>query len=662
MNRQIWLDDILAPKLEGVLRCHFSVRATDGWKTGLAPSGPTVAILDLGHLIDEPHSLFENPAVRVIGLLPPANASFPTSESIAGRCYAILSADVPLEYLQHTIRAAFANLEGAERANYERDCSVERDREELNRIGIALSSTRNLDDLLELILSKTRQMTSADAGSLYIVEASGSENGLSGRRERVLRFKLIQNDSRSFPFVEESLPLNEESMAGYAALHGEVIALDDVYQIPNHLPYRFNSQFDQETGYRTRSLLTVPMKNAQSAVIGVMQLVNCKRHWSAKLTRIADIEREVLPFSNSAIRIAESLASQAAVAYENSRLYREVETLFEGFVQAAVTAIEQRDPTTSGHSIRVATMTVAFADALNREKSGHFADTKFTPDQIKELRYAALLHDFGKIAVREEVLIKAKKLYPAQLTILRQRFDCLRQQLETQCAQKKLDMLMAGERDPIASGLIEAEFRNKQSELDKILQFVLNLNDGSTPGAREIHELMDIARKCYRRADGRNQLLLSPGEVSSLSIPHGSLNEEERLEMESHVAHSFNFLVQIPWTAELKYIPWIVRAHHEKPNGGGYPYHLRAEEIPIQARMMAICDMFDALYASDRPYKKAVPVERALEILDASARRHEIDAELFRIFVDRRIFECCINDGNLQIQPQTQVSLHEFTS
>jgi HD-GYP domain-containing protein (c-di-GMP phosphodiesterase class II) len=662
MNRQIWIDHLLAPRLRDDLQRYCEVCEITTWATAIAPGGPTVVIMALNANIGDSQVLFRNPAVRIIGLLPTDNASLHPLEVMAGEYYAILSGDVPQEYLHQTISAAFSNLEAAERAGHERDGSLERDREELNRIGIALSSTRNLDDLLELILSKTREMTSADAGSLYIVEASGSENGLSGRGERVLRFKLIQNDSRSFPFVEESLPLNEESMAGNAALHGEVIVLDDVYRIPDRLPYRFNSQFDEETGYRTRSLLTVPMKNAQSAVIGVMQLVNCKRHWSSRLTRIADIEREVLPFSNGATRIAESLASQAAVAYENSRLYREVEVLFEGFVQAAVTAIEQRDPTTSGHSIRVATMSVAFADALNLEKSGPFADTKFTADQIKELRYAALLHDFGKIAVREEVLVKAKKLYPAQLTILRQRFEYLRQQLETQCVQKKLDMLMASKHDPIAFGLIETEFRNKELELDEMLQFVLNLNDGSMPGPKDIHQLMGIARKNYRRADGRNEPLLSPGEVSSLSIPHGSLNEEERLEIESHVAHSFNFLVQIPWTTELKYIPWIVRAHHEKSNGGGYPYHLRGEEIPLQARMMAICDMFDALYAADRPYKKAVSVERALEILDASVQRQEFDAELFRIFVDRRIFECCVNDGNLSTQPQIQVSLYDFTT
>jgi GAF domain-containing protein len=298
--------------------------------------------------------------------------------------------------------------------------------EELYRIGIALSSTRDVASLLEMILAKARDITGADAGSLYIVENSGSRNGLSGRSEKQLRFKLIQNDTRQFPFAEDAVPISEASLAGYAALHGEVVAVDDVHADLNH-PYRFNSRYDEETGYRTQSLLTVPMKNPRGEVIGVMQLINCKRQSSSRLHTLEDVEREVRPFPPRAIRLAESLASQAAVAYENSQLYQSIETLLEGFVQASVTAIEQRDPTTSGHSTRVAILTVAFAEAVNRMQTGIYADVKFSPEQLKEIRYAALLHDFGKIAVREAVLVKEHKLYPAQLAILQQRFSCLHQ-------------------------------------------------------------------------------------------------------------------------------------------------------------------------------------------------------------------------------------------
>ncbi|HVB56072.1 MAG TPA: HD domain-containing phosphohydrolase [Candidatus Acidoferrales bacterium] len=602
---------------------------------------PTVIVADLAHAdIRKLRGLNTKTGIRVIALFPKAGALTCSALNAreTGHFFALLSADVSADIFAYTIEAAFTNIEITEKDRREAAFSADRDREELNRIGIALSSTRDLDALLKMILSKMRQITRADAGSLYIIESSGSDNGLSGRRERWLRFKFIQNDSRKVTLADH-LPLNEESMAGYTAVHGEVVALDNVYSMASNLPYRFNPHFDEETGYRTRSLLSVPMKNARGIVIGVMQLLNCKRNWTAKLLNTADVEHEVQPFPPRAIRLAESLASQAAVAYENSRLYHEVEILFEGFVQASVTAIEQRDPTTSGHSIRVATMSVAFADALNQVKSGPYAETRFTFEQIKELRYAALLHDFGKIVVREEVLVKAKKLYPAQLAILRQRFDCVHQELETQRVQKKLDNFMTGSDDAAAFALIDAEFRSRRAEVDEILQFLLSVNDGLALDEAAIQRLTTIARKTYRDPDGRNQPILSPGEIASLSIPHGSLNDEERQEIESHVVHSFNFLAQIPWTSDLKYTPWIVRAHHEKSNGTGYPYHLRGEEIPLQAKMMTICDIFDALYASDRPYKKAVSAERALDILNTSVRYQELDADLFTIFVEARIFE-----------------------
>ena len=266
-----------------------------------------------------------------------------------------------------------------------------------------------------MILAKTREITGADAGSLYVVETRAA-NGNSGRPERRLRFKLTQNDSRQFPFAEYTLPLDEDSLAGYAALHGEVIALDDAYAVPRDRPYRFNPRYDEETGYRTRSLADAADEKCarRSDRRGATAQLQAQPGGAA-----ADAGRS-RPRSAAISRSArcawrESLASQAAVAYENSRLYQDIEALFEGFVQAAVTAIEQRDPTTSGHSLRVSRMTVGLAEIVDRCDTGAYRDTRFTPDQMKEIRYAALLHDFGKVGVREEVLVKAKKLYPAQI-------------------------------------------------------------------------------------------------------------------------------------------------------------------------------------------------------------------------------------------------------
>jgi HD-GYP domain-containing protein (c-di-GMP phosphodiesterase class II) len=534
-----------------------------------------------------------------------------------------------------------SEISDSERDPREDLARADRERDELNRIGIALSSTRDIGTLLEMILSKAREITNADAGSLYLVENSEINGNLSGQREQRLRFKFTQNASRQFPFNEGTMPLTEDSMAGYTALHGEVVALDDVYTIPPDRPYRFNPRFDQETGYRTRSLLTLPMKNPRGEVTGVVQLLNCKRNWEARLLTPEDFEREVQPFSPRSVHLAESLASQAAVAYENSRLYHDIERLFEGFVRASVTAIEQRDPTTSGHSTRVATMTIGLAEAINRTARGPYAQTRFTPEQLKEIRYAALLHDFGKVAVREEVLIKAKKLHPSEITVLHHRFDYVRKEMEAECAQKKLDAVLDRGAQAARGELarIDEEYRRKQSELDEYLRFILALNEPTVLRGGSFEKLVDVARQTYRDPRGRECPLLTPDEVSSLSIPQGSLNDDERRQIESHVTHSFNFLIQIPWTPEIKYIPWIARAHHEKLNGTGYPNRLRADEIPVQAKMMSICDIFDALSAADRPYKKAVSIERALDILDMSVRDRELDSDLFQIFHEARIYE-----------------------
>jgi HD-GYP domain-containing protein (c-di-GMP phosphodiesterase class II) len=608
---------------------------------------PTVVLVELeqSNLMIFNH-FGRSPNVRFIGFLIEQNKEEATLVDVSGgrHCFAVLSMNASRDLLLQTIEMALTNANLAQAGLDAHKARLHHGREEeLNRIGIALSSMRDVGLLLEMILTKTREITRADAGSLYIVETSGSENGLSGRAEKQLRFKLIQNDSRQIPFTEHTLPLDEDSMAGYSALHAEVIALDDVYADLNR-SYQFNAQYDEETGYRTRSLLTVPMKNARGEVLGVMQLLNCKRECTAHLLTLEDLERHVVPFPDDAIRLAESLASQAAIAYENSQLYQNIETLFEGFVQAAVTAIEQRDPTTSGHSSRVAAMTLGLAEAVNRMETGLYAHIHFTMEQMKEIRYAALLHDFGKIAVREEVLVKAQKLYPSQLAILQQRCYCLHQELETDRAQKKLEAVLAG---GLENGFkefahIEAEYVRRHAELEEKLRFILEVNEATVLPRENAEKLMDISRITYRDPRGIRRSLLMPGEMASLSVLQGSLNDDERQEIESHVLHSFNFLMQIPWTPDLKFVPWIVRAHHEKLNGTGYPYNLRSEEIPLQAKMMIICDIFDALASADRPYKKAVTVDQALEILDMFIVKKELDSDLFRIFVESRVFEITI--------------------
>jgi HD-GYP domain-containing protein (c-di-GMP phosphodiesterase class II) len=524
-----------------------------------------------------------------------------------------------------------------------------RELEELNRIGIALSGTHDMEQLLTLILHKAREITSADAGSLYLVEQIAGNSNASAdsvvngaEPARQLRFRLTQNDSVQFPYAEHTLPIAESSMAGYCALHGEVIELADAYRIPKSRPFHFNSSFDEQAGYRTRSLITLPMKNGKGEVLGVLQLINCKRNLKARLTDANSVHRHVHPFPERAVRLGLSLASQAAVAYENSQLYRDIENLFDGFVNASVKAIEQRDPTTSGHSQRVCQMTLALAEAVDREGQGPYADLRFSREQMKELRYAALLHDFGKVGVREEVLVKAKKLYPLQFSRLLDRFDYIRRDIEARIAEQKVEILLGHFRREaearVRLKLLDGEASRLIAELDRYVDFIVRANEPTILPSSEFDLLTEISRKTYRDPRGAERPFLTSEEVRYLSIPRGSLDSNERRQIESHVTHSFNFLTQIPWTPQYRGIPEIARAHHEKLNGRGYPAGLVGSEIPVQAKMMTICDIFDALSASDRPYKHAVPTDRALEILKLCVRDEEIDPDLFRLFLDAQVY------------------------
>jgi HD-GYP domain-containing protein (c-di-GMP phosphodiesterase class II) len=511
--------------------------------------------------------------------------------------------------------------------------AAEREREELNQIGVALSSERNVSALLAMILTRTREITAADAGSLYVVDQTPE-----GQRQ--LRFILTQNDSLNFPFQEFVLPLAEDSMAGYTALRGKVLNFPDAYKIPRHHPFHFNDCYDRESGYRTRSLLSLPMRNARGEVLGVLQLINSKRHPAARLRSPADVARHVQPFRPRSVRLALSLASQAAVAYENRKLYEEIENMLEGFVSAAVTAIEQRDPTTSGHSLRVAAYTLKLAETVDSVSSGPYAAAKFSPEQMKEIRYAALLHDFGKVGVREEVLVKAKKLYPLQLDVIRQRFDYIRKEIEAGMVRRKLQVFMERDRgDALAEiSRLSQDFEQRLKALDDYLGVILEANEPTVLEHSRSRRVSEIAAQYFLDPKGVERPYLTPEEGHLLSIPKGSLDEAERRQIESHAIHTFVFLSQIPWTKELARVPDIARAHHEKLNGTGYPYKLRGDEIPLPTKMMTICDIFDALTASDRPYKKAVQVPRALAILEDCVKAGELDPELFRLFCEARVF------------------------
>jgi response regulator RpfG family c-di-GMP phosphodiesterase len=310
-------------------------------------------------------------------------------------------------------------------------------------------------------------------------------------------------------------------------------------------------------------------------------------------------------------------------------------------VKASVTAIESRDPTTFGHSFRVAELTVGLAEAVERADRGVFGGVRFSGEELRELRYAALLHDFGKVGVREHVLVKSKKLYPADLERIRHRIELLMRDLELGVTRRKLDWVSRRGKDGfnLQAAKLDADLAAAIAELNEALDVVLTVNEPSVQPQDFTSSLLKITARSWEDHRGQRRTVLTPEEASILAITKGSLTETERREIQQHVVHTFQFLAQIPWTREFRRIPEIARSHHEKLDGSGYPFGFRGDQIPLQSRMMTIADIYDALTATDRPYKKAVRVEEALDTLREEQRTGALDGALLDLFIEARVFE-----------------------
>ncbi len=636
LHTPAWQPASLAPVLEGAQIETRDLRVT---RDLAVDERPTVFLLD-----PESRSVFPVDLLRtfvdaggaIVALGRDGEVDIPAelpSELLSGFARHPLGPRQLLVAVRAGYREAAARAETA-RARAE---AASRSREigELTRIGVALGTERNLKTLLDLILTQARRITHSDAGSLYLVETS--EEG-----QKRLRFRLAQTYSKpEAPFVEFTMPVDRTSLAGYAATTGEPLLIDDAYFLPPDVEYNINRSFDERYGYRTKSMLVIPMKDHKEEVIGVLQLINRKRNFEAVLSTPTEVEEQVVPYSRRTVELVTALAGQAAVAIENSRLYEDIERLFEGFVTAAVTAIEQRDPTTFGHSGRVATMTVGLAEVVDRAGDGAYRDVRFTREQIREIRYAGLLHDFGKVGVREQVLVKAKKLYASHLELIQQRHAFLRRSTEREFWRRRAEFLEAHGREgyeAFLKSLKEAHARDV-ADLDRFIEVVLEANEPTVLPAGRFQDLAALAERTYEDLEGRSQPYLTEDEARYLTIRKGSLDEMERQEIESHVNHTYRFLLQIPWTRELQQIPLIAYGHHEKLDGGGYPRKVTGEAIPIQTRMMTISDIYDALTASDRPYKPAVPPATALDMLTDEVNAGQLDQELFRLFVEAKVFE-----------------------
>ena len=478
--------------------------------------------------------------------------------------------------------------------------------DELLAIARALSSERDLATLQRLIVHKARELTNADAGSLYVIE---ERDGL-----RQLRFAVAQTGPKDDGvLINALLPLSTTSIAGYVAVTGNVARIADAYMLSDESPYRFNRAFDDSHSYRTKSILCVPMRNLSGETIGAIQLINHKPYFGMELASPQHTEDVVTPFDDHEENVLSALASQAAVAMENARLVEAIQNLFEKFVHASVKAIEVRDKSTQGHSERVASLTVAQAEAINRIEAGPLASLHFSHDQLREIRYASLLHDFGKVAVPEYIFGKAKKLPDGRLDTIRLRF------------------LLAIE---------QSKSDEEREALRGLLAKLQAANEPNVVGNKGDEVLLEALARRY--IDMHDSLpLLDPSEYEFLTIPRGSLSDDERNRMQEHVTQSFLFLREIPWhETPWKGVAELAYGHHEHLDGTGYPRKLMGEQIVPQVRMMTISDVFDALTASDRPYKKGMPSDRALDILQKEfVDRGKVDALLLDVFIEKRLYD-----------------------
>ena len=496
----------------------------------------------------------------------------------------------------------------------------------LSDIGRALSGVYDLNTLLEMIVDQARSFTNADAGTLYIVE------------DNTLRFQIVQNDSLNIRMggkTGETIPfppveLKETNVSAFVALKGVSVNIPDVYDT-DLFDFTGPKKFDQSTGYRSKSMLVVPMRNHDNDVIGVLQLLNATN----------PINSEVIAFSQDYENLSESLASQAAVSITNAKLISNMTELFEAFVKVMATAIDEKSPVTGGHIRRVADLTLTMAEVIHDMKEGHFKEKTFTPDQMYELRIAAYMHDIGKVTSPVEIVEKAKKLQTIfdRIHYVRLRMSYINQKIMLEGQEAKIKILQNGS-DPEKIKAIEKETQDKLEEIKDIREFINKCNEpGEFLEDETLERLKELSQRTYVDDTGEEQPLITEDELVNLSIRRGSITEKERGKMQDHAAVTLRMLKQIPFTKKLKNIPSFAGAHHEFINGKGYPLGLKGDEIPFEGKLMAVTDIAEALTASDRPYKKAMPLETVYRILRSMADGGELDPSLVELFIEKDIYK-----------------------
>ena len=516
--------------------------------------------------------------------------------------------------------------------NIEEKCKFLEERiRRLNEIGIALSTEKDTDKLFELILEEAKNITNADGRTLYMIDNNGN-----------LKFEIMRNDSMKtvmggtsgvkiplepvLKYFDDGEP-NYKNVSAYAALTGETINIKDAYEEEG---YDFSGAiaYDKSSGYRSKSFLTVPLKNHENEIIGVMQLINA----------IDKNTGEVIPFTSEVQEQVESIASQGAVALTNKRLVEELKTLFESFIKLIATAIDRKSEYTGGHCERVPLITMMLADAVEKVDYGKYKDFKMTEDERYELFIAGWLHDCGKVATPPHVVDKGTKLETItdRIETVKTKFELLRRDAEINFLNKKIGMngSVNGKMEEI-----ETEYKKRLDQINEDEAFIEKCNVGGEFMEKELQQRVINISKYDYSFKGEKMPFLSEDEVRNLNIAKGTLLPEEREIINDHIVITIEMLDQLPYPKNLRNVPEFAGGHHEKLDGTGYPKGLKDENMSVQAKMMAIADIYEALTAADRPYKDGKKLSMAMRIMGFMKKDYHIDKELFEIFVKEGVYK-----------------------
>ncbi len=497
----------------------------------------------------------------------------------------------------------------------------------LNQIGTALSAESNLNVLLELIVTAAMDFTNADGGTLYRTTDDDKHLKFEILRTASLDFKMGGTTGKDIPFYPIKLfpdgQPNHQQVAAYVALTGETVNIPDVYEVSG-FDFQGTKGFDQKTGYRSKSMLVIPLKNHENEIIGVLQLLNAQ-----------DQKNEIIAFSKETQKIIESLASQAAIALTNTQLIKGLNDLLEAFIKVIAGAIDEKSPYTGGHIRRVAEVTLMIAEAIHKTKEGRFAKVKFSPENMHELKVAGWLHDIGKITTPEYVVDKATKLetiYDRIHTVVT-RFEILKRDVQIEFLEQKAKLLAEGKANE--AQVLEAELQSKISEIEDDCNFVKQVNvGGEFLSDDKVERVETIAKKYKVTVDGEHQNFLSENEVYNLSIRKGTLTAEERNVINHHIVVTIDMLESLPYPKKLRNVPEFAGGHHETLIGTGYPKGLTEDELSLEAKIMAVADIFEALTAQDRPYKDGKKMSEAMRILGFFVKDRHIDGDILKAFVE----------------------------